>query len=526
MSAAKPEFVAFFSYSSADRDFALDLARDLREKGAVIWMDQLDIIPGERWDTAVELAIRRCAGMLVILSPDSVGSTNVMDEVSFALEEHKVVIPVLHRDCDIPFRLRRVHRVDVRTDYDRGLRELLGVLKAPRLSPPEVKEDAPPAAATPIAGPVQPRPEPSNPSAVSGMASAQTRPADKPQTSTALPQQENPTPPVAGAGKPKADATHSKTWWSWTGSYLASITSTSAGKLAAAFVLVLAVSVGYWRFAQPSPTATEHSSTSMASKGIPADNAAPSATSPKEHSPTETLLSPSQPPAPATKSSAPPNVKTGSYINPKDNLTYIWIPPGKFGMGCSPDDVECSPDEKPQQKDVQIPGFWLGKTDVTQAAWNKVGIAANPSHFKGDDLPVDSVDWNEANSYCKAIGGRLPTEKEWEYAARAGTTGPRYGTIDDIAWYSVNSGQTTHPVGKKQANAFKLYDMLGNVYQWTATDWGPYPGGTADDCKGCKVLRGGSWFDYAGVVRASNRERSVPTSRDSDSGFRCVGEFR
>jgi formylglycine-generating enzyme required for sulfatase activity len=196
-------------------------------------------------------------------------------------------------------------------------------------------------------------------------------------------------------------------------------------------------------------------------------------------------------------------------------------------MGCSPGDAECYDDEKPQQPGVQVLGFWLGKTDVTQAAWNKVGIAANPSHFKGDDLPVESVDWNQATAYCKAIGGRLPSEKEWEYAARAGTPGPRYGAINEIAWYDGNSGHTTHPVGTKLPNAFGLYDMLGNVDQWTSSDWAPYPGGTADKCDGCKVLRGGSWNgSITGVVRASFRNGDVPTYRYYNIGFRCVGEFR
>jgi serine/threonine-protein kinase len=231
--------------------------------------------------------------------------------------------------------------------------------------------------------------------------------------------------------------------------------------------------------------------------------------------------------APGPGEAERPPAKGDSRVNPKDGLTYLWIPPGKFDMGCSPGDAECYDDEKPQQPGVQVLGFWLGKTDVTQAAWNKVGIAANPSHFKGDDLPVESVDWNQATAYCKAIGGRLPSEKEWEYAARAGTPGPRYGAINEIAWYDGNSGHTTHPVGTKLPNAFGLYDMLGNVDQWTSSDWAPYPGGTADKCDGCKVLRGGSWNgSITGVVRASFRNGDVPTYRYYNIGFRCVGEFR
>jgi len=160
--------------------------------------------------------------------------------------------------------------------------------------------------------------------------------------------------------------------------------------------------------------------------------------------------------SPGTASPAPNEVRD----NLKDGLKYVFIPAGKFIMGCSRGDTECRSGENPPHAEQIANGFWLGKTEVTQAAWKKVNIGANPSHFPGDQLPVDSVDWNQAGAYCKAIGGRLPTEKEWEYAARRGTTSPRYGDLDAIAWYPANSGRTTHPAGVKQANAFGLYDML------------------------------------------------------------------
>jgi hypothetical protein len=128
MSTAEQAPPAFFSYARHDSEFVLNLAEDLRQRGAAVWLDQLDINPGERWDDAVERALANCPKMLVILSPKSVGSTNVMDEVSFALEEHKVIIPVLYRDCTIPFRLRRVQYIDMRQDYEPGLQELLRML--------------------------------------------------------------------------------------------------------------------------------------------------------------------------------------------------------------------------------------------------------------------------------------------------------------------------------------------------------------------------------------------------------------
>ena len=207
--------------------------------------------------------------------------------------------------------------------------------------------------------------------------------------------------------------------------------------------------------------------------------------------------------------------KLSSRVNPADGLTYVFIPPGKFMMGCSPGDSECADDEKPPHAEQIANGFWLGRTEVTQAAWAKVK-GGNPSHFKSDLLPVEGVDWTQAGDYCKIIGGRLPTEKEWEYATRAGTTGARYGPLDAVAWYSGNSGEATHPVGLKQPNAFGLHDMLGNVWEWTSDDYDA----------GRKVLCGGSWYDSSGYVRASVRLGRKPSVRYSSFGFRCVGEFR
>jgi formylglycine-generating enzyme required for sulfatase activity len=212
---------------------------------------------------------------------------------------------------------------------------------------------------------------------------------------------------------------------------------------------------------------------------------------------------------------APPEPQIGdTRINVKDGLTYVWIPAGGFTMGCSPDDTECLDDEKPPHAEQIASGFWLGQTEVTQAAWAKVE-GGNPSSFKGDQLPVESVDWNQAVAYCSAVGGRLPTEKQWEYAARAGTTGPRYGSLDAIAWFYGNAA-TTRPVRLKEKNAFGLYDMLGNVWEWTADDY---------DAR-LKVMRGGAWGYYPKAIRVSFRVKNEPTLQLSYVGFRCALESR
>jgi len=119
---------AFFSYHGEDSDFALRLANDLKAAGASVWIDRLDISPGQRWDRAVEAALTNCQRMVVILSPAAVNSTNVREEVSLALEEQKTVVPLIYRDCTVPIRLRRLQYVDFRKDYDRGVKELVKIL--------------------------------------------------------------------------------------------------------------------------------------------------------------------------------------------------------------------------------------------------------------------------------------------------------------------------------------------------------------------------------------------------------------
>lgn len=196
--------------------------------------------------------------------------------------------------------------------------------------------------------------------------------------------------------------------------------------------------------------------------------------------------------------------------NPKDDLVYVWIPAGKFQMGCSDDDTVCVKKDAPLH-DVEIAkGFWLGRTEVTQEAFKQV-MGNNPSHFVGTDLPVENETYDQAANYCTAIGGTLPSAEQWEYAARAGTTGVRYGPLETIAWWAYNSGQTTHPVAKLQPNNFGLYDMLGNVAEWID-----------DPTPGSKQFRGGAFDDPYGFIHPTRDATLEPNARRNDMGFRCV----
>ena len=227
-------------------------------------------------------------------------------------------------------------------------------------------------------------------------------------------------------------------------------------------------------------------------------------------------------------------------VNSKEGLKYVWIPPGTFMMGCSSGDNECNSDEKPAHQVTITKGFWMGQTEVTVGAYKRFVAATGqqmpfaPSFNSGwtkENMPIVDVTWNDAQAYCGWAGGRLPTEAEWEYAARAGGTEARYGPLDEVAWYDQDSGNQSHDVSQKRANGFGLHDMLGNVWEWI-NDWYDehyYQGSPAQDPQGpasgtLRVLRGGSWSASSRVVRVSIRLRFVPTIRLNYYGFRCGGE--
>ncbi len=210
----------------------------------------------------------------------------------------------------------------------------------------------------------------------------------------------------------------------------------------------------------------------------------------------------------------------GSAEPEKAGITWVSIPSGSYMMGCSLGDTKCESNEKPRHKET-IKAFKMMSTEVTQGMYKEI-TGKSPSLYNncGDNCPVEQVNWHDAKAFCTKVGGRLPTEAEWEYAARAGTDKARYGDIDSVAWYDSNSKRRPHPVGKKQANSWGLYDMLGNVWEWT------------EDCssknyveqKNCslRVLRGSCLNNDAWRVRVSLRGRYSPSHTISVIGFRCV----
>ena len=159
--------------------------------------------------------------------------------------------------------------------------------------------------------------------------------------------------------------------------------------------------------------------------------------------------------------------------------------------------------------------FWIAQTETTQLAFERV-MGTNPSLYRGPHRPVDRVSWNDANRFCQSVGMRLPTEVEWEYAARGGSVGPRYGELEQIAWFDGNSHDLTHDVATKLPNAYGLYDMLGNVWEWVQDSY------EVESRK--KILRGDSFYNPGKHVRVSDRLWATPDTAHRDMGFRCAGD--
>ena len=237
-------------------------------------------------------------------------------------------------------------------------------------------------------------------------------------------------------------------------------------------------------------------------------------------------------------------------------FAFRWCPKGSFMMG-SPDSEEGRFSNETQHHVTLSQGFWLLETEVTvgmfkafvsdtgyksqgETPWGWTGSKwepsskyswQNPGFSQNDNHPVCCVSWADANEFCKWLGKKtglsvqLPTEAQWEYACRAGSTGAYAGDLDSMAWYNDNSGNKTHPVGTKKANAWGLYDMHGNVWEWCADWYGDYPSGSVTDPAGassgtCRVIRGGSWGYNASICRSADRLDFTPVYRSNSLGFR------
>ena len=236
-----------------------------------------------------------------------------------------------------------------------------------------------------------------------------------------------------------------------------------------------------------------------------------------------------------------PNPNTGgtqTFTVNGVSFTMVGVEGGTFTMGATSEQGTSDPyDHEYPTHSVTLSNFAIGETEVTQELWRAV-MGSNPSDFSGTNLPVENVSWNDCQTFITKLNQltgknfRLPTEAEWEYAARGGNKSRGYkyagsNTLSDVAWYCDNSSSTTHPVKQKQANELGLYDMSGNVYEWCQDWFGTYSSSAQTNPTGpssgfYRVCRGGSWGNGARGFRVSHRDRGTPAVHYNSLGLRLA----
>ena len=263
---------------------------------------------------------------------------------------------------------------------------------------------------------------------------------------------------------------------------------------------------------------------------------------PKKPTPVRPKPKPKPKPEPKPKPKPTPKVSS-SYTD--DGIMFsignvrfemVRVEGGTFTMGATSEQgSDAYSDETTHQ--VTLSSYSIGKTEVTQALWQAV-MGSNPSYFKGSNLPVEEVSWEDCQTFIRKLNAltgknfRLPTEAEWEYAARGGnkSRGDKYSgsnTLSNVAWYTDNSSATTHPVATKASNELGIYDMSGNVWEWCSDWYGSYSSSsqynpTGPNSGSDRVYRGGGWFNLAWCCRVSYRYDGTPASRLSYLGLRLA----
>ncbi len=428
----------FISYSRKDERFARTLAKSLSDLGADVWIDVEDIPAGLKWSTAIQQGLKLSEAMLVVISPDSMASTNVEDEWQYYLDQKKPLIPVLHKPAELHFQLSRIQYIDFYNQpYEAAFEQLRTQLQLKGIS-------------------LDP--------AATGQVSV-SPPAAPPQ---------------------KRETRQLRTWM--TGA-------------AGAVVLVIIAVLGLVLSSNP---------------GQP-----PTATDAPRNSPTLTDTPPAPTEAPTSTLTKPGtemitrNADWTPRIQTLAGFRMALVPAGCFMMGENGEGGRQCFDEP----------FWMDVYEVTNKQYGSNG------NFPGDDRPRDSLTWFEARDFCLSRGARLPTEAEWEYAAR-GPDGLKYPWgnvfVEDNVSYLNNSGYQSAPVGSRPAGVSWVgaMDMSGNMAEWTSTIERDYPYAGDDgreddsDTESMRVLRGG-WLDAADYP-ATVRLAYPPDFREFYDGVRCV----
>ena len=506
----------FISHAHQDRELAQRLATDLQAGGWPVWIAPDSIRPGEKWVEAISRGLDESGIFVVLLTPESVASPWVMLEtnavIELELQKEVRFLPLLARPCRPPVLWGNYQRVSLLESYQHGLARLLAELdpSAAAMSPavavrtprPAEAQPPPPAAPPQVEIDVPPQKEQPEAAAERTAQPVRVRPAATPQQPPAKadmpPQKQRP------AGQPPAGQLALKR-----------LVARLKALPAAVWIgggLILVVALLMLGLRSLLPVDGDEAATTQASVAVPTQD-------------------PSRLPLAATP--------IATQTRPGDGMVMVYVPEGSFLMGSAADDPDAYDWEKPQHR-VALDAFWLDQTEVTNFQYERCvadgdcreSIYADAADWNGRQQPVVGVSWEDAAAYCAWAGGQLPTEAQWEYAAR-GPESLKYPWGNDapdetLLNYNDNVGRTTevgsYPAGASWVGAL---DMAGNVWEWVA-DWydrdyydispAANPAGPASG--GVKVLRGGSWGSSARGVRGANRLYSSASGRSH--GFRCL----
>ncbi len=492
----------FFSYSRKDSEFVDRLSADLEYRGINVWIDRGDIFAGETtWRQQIVEAIKSCTVFFIVLSPDSFGSNNVNRELTLAESEKKTIIPIFHRSAEIPdsmaYQLAGLQLLDFSSgDYADNLQKLLSTLSRLgfTIRDPEVSDRE-------VGGPP-------------------SRPITPVKTQSPLSKI-----PI----------------WGWIG-----------GGLVLLIVLVFGLS-SLFGGSKPEPTlspttdafALVEAPTEAVS--LPSETPAPTETLiPTETEiiveeivpPTETLV-----PDTPTATEMPSPTPYPTQITDAFGVEMVLVPAGEFTMGSNSLEANAYPAHT-----VETGIYYFDKYEVTNSSFAKcvkegtcdpprsASSKTRPNYYRDSDFafyPVIWVDWADAAEYCEWRGGRLPTEAEWEKAARGEDArtypwGEELGTecVEANYWNFTGCGDTRAVGSTLGESPYGAFEMGGNVWEWVQDDLILYPDGRSGSIPrseiGNKVLRGGSWLDSEKQVKATFRFSASPEVDDNDIGFRCV----
>ena len=482
----------FISYSRKDLDFIEQLASDLKETGLSVWYDLSGLDGGARWSREIEKAIRASQYVLVVLSPDSVASKWVEEEFLYASELDKKIVPLFYRQCSLPFGYRTLHFVNVQGDnYRQNFGEILRALDTEPVvqkKPDEIEQEE--------------------------LARKQAEERARQERE----RQEREAAEMAARERAKREEAERRATqkdvraktFSQSVTKLKSIIRNSVPVLRIIGILGV-IAILFWGGSWALPKIIAAIPTPKASETLP------------------------------PVSDTPAQIDLSKEITDSYGIEMVLIPKGEFVMGSD----RGEDDEKPAHVLV-LPDFYIDKYEVTNSLYKKcvdAEICAVPK-FSGsktrstyygnsrfDNYPVIYVDLYMAKAYCKWRGARLPTEAEWEKAARGKDerTYP-WGEGIDLSYANFLGFRTdTASVGEysKGISPYGAYDMAGNVWEWVSSRYMPYPYNRPGDREDMNVpdyhvKRGGSWKSGNLDLRSSDRQRGYPTNISDDTGFRCA----